>query len=969
MSDAYMSGGLAAVPVLTGRDTHLAVLDSALAHIASAGASVLLRGDPGMGKTALLNAAEAAARRAGLRVLRMAGAEAESSLPFAALHQVLWPLLDDAGALTEEQRDVLESALGVRESVLPVGGTVAGATLTLLAHEAARRPLVVLLDDLQWADRSSADVFSHVQRRLAGLPVVVIGATRPTGAPSRRDPAAAREEGDDPQGPPGRVLDLEPLDDRQAELLLRTLHPHLPGQARRRVLRAAGGNPLALHELPVRIRRAGEDDSAFREDPTTIGVTEPFDELPVGERLGRLYEDRLRALPDGTRHLLLVAALGGSFAQHTTLLREVAARGAEATWTEIRDRIDASGLAHTDPASDRVVFHHPLVRAGLVHSASPAERRAAHRLLADTLPEGSAQRITHLAAAAIGTDGELAARVHAEADSMAARGGHAEAADLMARAAGLTPDGTSRAARLVAAAVMAAHGGRLRLAEELVAEAESEARPGRPEPAAPYAFAVAHTRLQLDGDPTPSIELLPGVLDELASPTAGEPPAALAEWILCLLIVVAIHTGDERAWAALEHPVADASEPAALCRRAWAGSSATVHDVPLRLREALAALPEQGETAAAWLLLWTAVAVDAFGDHAEMWSRYARCHSYATQALIDTLRAHDDFLHGRWDASLAGSRQGAQASAAFGYAFNEMLCLQNVAQVLAARGDLAALDALEPVLTASARRQRMRFVTERLQGWKVLCALGRGRAEEAWEQARTLHPPGVVPARSRWFHLSLVDWVQAAVDSGRRADARRHLRAVRVAGIARVSAHHAFLVAVAEALAADEDEAEGRYAVVYALPGADTWPFPLARVHLAHGAWLRRHGRRKAATVHCEAALDAFTGLGALPWAEQASRELAAADAEADVEASGDEAGGHSLLTAQELRIAELAAQGLTNRQIAECLGLSPRTIGAHLYRIFPKLGVTTRAGVARALEETRGEAARPPAERGAAED
>ncbi|WP_051798624.1 LuxR family transcriptional regulator [Streptomyces sp. NRRL S-337] len=929
-----------AVPVLTGRDAHIAVIGSALADIRSTGTSVLLRGDPGMGKTALLKVAEAAARRAGLRVLRMTGAEAESGLPFAALHQVLWPLLDDTRALTAEQRDALDSALGLCEGTPPAGFTVAGAALTLLADAAARRPVVVLLDDLQWADPSSTAVFGHVRMHLARVPVVVIGATRHTAAAGR---------GDGTEGLPGPVIDLEPLDERHAERLLRTLQPRLPDGARRRVLRAAGGNPLALHELSARIRDAAAEDPAYLEEPPASGMTELFDELPLGERLGRLYEDRLRALPDGDRRLLLVAALGGSLAQRVSVLRDVADRAADTSRPDFQDRIEAAGLAYVDPDSGRVVFHHPLVRAGLVHIASPAERRAAHRLLADALPAGSPRRIMHLAAATAGTDGALAALVHEEADRVAARGAQAEAARTMARAAGLSPDAASRAARFVAAAALAARSGHLRLAADLVAEAESEAGPGRPEPAAVHAFVIACTRLQLDGDPTPSIELLPRALDLLAAPEAGEQRAALLDSVLFLLVVVAVYTGDERAWAATEHPLADGSALAVLCRRAWAGPWDTGHEVQRRLRAAVAVLPQHRETSAAWLLLWTAAAVDGVSEHDGLWSRFARRRAYAMQAFLDIVSAHDDFLHGDWDASLAVSRQGAETSAACGHAFNEMLFLQNVAQVLAARGDRAGLAELEPVLGASARERRMRSVTERLTGLKVLCALAHGRTEEAWQQARMLTAPGTVPLRSPWFPLSLVDWVQAAVDSGRRAEAQRHLRAVRMAGIARVSAHHAFLVAVAEALAADDEEAEQRYAAVYAAPGAATWPFPLARARLAHGAWLRRHGRGEAAAVHCEAALAAFTRIGAPVWAEQASREHTAAVAGTVPPGS---AAGRQLLTAQELRIAELAAEGLTNRQIGERLGLSPRTIGAHLYRVFPKLGITTRAGVARALAE-----------------
>ncbi|MFF4490726.1 AAA family ATPase [Streptomyces sp. NPDC001544] len=929
-----MPGGPDAGPRPIGRDAQIAVIESVLADIAVTGTWVALRGDPGMGRTALLNVAGTLARGAGLRVLRMTGAQAESGLPFAALHQVLWPLLDDTAALPEDRRHALESALGVRDGTPPAAVTVGEAAHTLLVRAAARLPVVVLLDDLQWADPSSVAVFEHLRRHLAPLPVVVIAATRPAGV-------APRQGGGGTGDLPGRVIDLGPLDDRQAERLLRTLHPGLPEETRRRVLAAAAGNPLALHELPAQLRRAA---GARPTGPGTwtAGIAELFDELPLGERLGRLYEDRLRALPDGARQLLLVAALGGSLADPA----------GQPSWPQLQETIEASGLAHADPETGRPVFRHPLVRACLLHSAAPAERRAAHRLLADSLPAGSPRRLTHLAAATVGTDGALAALLHAEADGMAALGTHAEAAAMMARAAGVSPDPAGRAARLVAAAAMAARGGRPRAAAGLLTAAESEAHPGRPEPAALHAFAVACTRLQLDGDPAPAIEVLPGALDLPAAPAAGEPHSALRASMLLLLVLVAVHTGDERAWAAAEHHAADTSGPAALCLRAWSGPCRTSDDVPDRLRAAVAALPGDRQTPEARLLLWTVAALDAVGEHRALWNRLARRPAYACEAFADVLRAHDDFLHGRWEASLTVSRRGAETSAAHGRTFDEMLFLQNVAQVLAARGDRAGLAALEPTLGTWARERGIRSVTERLRALQVLCALGHGRAEDAWRYARRLAPPGTVPSRTPWFHLSLVDWVQAAVDSGRPAQARRHLRAVRESALARVSEHHGFLVAVAEALAATDDEADRMFAAVYAHPGAGSRPFPLARARLAHGRLLHRRGRGEPAADHLRAALAAFTRLGAAPWAEQAARALGAA--ETDRPAPGEAGEPHPLLSAQELRIAELAAEGLTNRQIGERLGLSPRTIGAHLYKIFPKLGITTRGGVARALAGPR---------------
>lgn len=181
------------------------------------------------------------------------------------------------------------------------------------------------------------------------------------------------------------------------------------------------------------------------------------------------------------------------------------------------------------------------------------------------------------------------------------------------------------------------------------------------------------------------------------------------------------------------------------------------------------------------------MAVDAVGDHAALWDRLSSRSTYVTQAFIELARAHDHFLHGRWEESLALARRGAAASAAHGYGYNEMMFLLHHGQVLAGRGDTAGLEAIARLLTPWAADRHLRLVTGRLLGLKALCALGHGRAAEAWHHVRSLTPPGGPLPRLPWIQLTLLDFAQAAVETGHRVEAQAHLRAVREAGIAAVS--------------------------------------------------------------------------------------------------------------------------------------------------------------------------------------
>jgi DNA-binding CsgD family transcriptional regulator len=649
---------------------------------------------------------------------------------------------------------------------------------------------------------------------------------------------------------------------------------------RSRVLREAAGNPLALLEVPARLtpgQRAG---------------VEPLPEhLPPGDRLERVFADRLGALPPATRFVLLLCALAGRGAQPPDLIAG-AARAAGTSAAELTPARE-HGLVDVDPHTGRIAFRHPLAGACVARAATAAERRRAHRALAAALPGESERALTHRVAATDGPDAGLARALAEAGRRAAARGGHGEAGALLARAAELSPGAADRVRRLVGAAHAAAHGGSLATAGRLLGEAR---RGGIPADArALHDVTHAFVRLHADGDLAPAIDVV-----------TGGPLREAAGTSLFLLLVATGCTDD-----------------------------------PAVREAARVALPPGGGAVRTGWLPWDPASADALGDPAPLWERVTRRASFHTMACAALVAARDDHLTGHWDRCLAATAAGASAAGARGHGFLERMFRYVAGHVHAARGDQEELDALAAPLGRWASTRRHTRLLGGLAALRARCALGNGDYEAAYAGAAALVPPGRPPAGG---HAVLLDLVEAALHTGHAAQARRHAAAFRAAGTAATGPHPAFVLAAAEALAAPDDAVDAAAHAVYALPGAGRWPFELARVHLHHGAWLRRRHRAVEARHHLAAAHRRFVALRAAPWAGRAEEELCAAGP-----------GGttpHAALTAQELRVARLAARGLTNRQIGDRLRVSPRTVGAHLYKIFPKLGVSSRAALAQALGE-----------------
>ena len=410
-----MSTRLEPMPTLLDRQRERAALDGLLGDLRSGrGRALVVRGEAGVGKSALLEYVTGAA--AGIRVARAAGVESEVELAFAGLHLLCGPLLDRVEGLPGPQRDALGVAFGLREGAAPDRFLVGLAVLTLLSEVAEERPLLCLVDDAQWLDQASAQVLAFAARRLLAEPVGLI--------------FAAREPAEQFHGIPD--LELRGLADQDARMLLQSVVPfRLDERVRDRILAETHGNPLALLELPRGLSPA-----------QLAGGFGLAGAQAVPGRIEESYRRRLGALPADTRLLLLVAAAEpvGDLVLVWAAAERLGIAASAATAAE------ADGLVEI---GTRVRFRHPLVRSAVYRSAALSDRRAAHLALAEETDRNldPDRRAWHLAAAAAGPDEQVAAELERSASRAQARGGMAAAAAFLQRAAELTAEPAQRSAR------------------------------------------------------------------------------------------------------------------------------------------------------------------------------------------------------------------------------------------------------------------------------------------------------------------------------------------------------------------------------------------------------------------------------------------------------------------------------------------------------------------------------------------
>jgi DNA-binding CsgD family transcriptional regulator len=911
---------------LTDRRTERDALDR-LADAVRGGQSraLVVRGDPGVGKTVLLDYLAGAATRSGCEIRRATGVQTGMELAFAGLHQLCTPMLDRAEHLPAPQRDALRTAFGLAAGPPPDRFLVGLAALSLLSEVAGERPLICLVDDEQWLDQASAQALGFVARRLAADPVGLV--------------FAAREPGAELAGLP--ELEVGGLRESDARALLDSaLAGPLDDRVRDQIVAETQGNPLALLELPRGLSPA-ELAGGFGLPGAQPGAT------PLSERIAESFRRQLEALPEPSRRLLLLAA-AEPYGDLPLILRAAGQLGIPAA--AAAPAVDA-GLVEF---ATRVRFRHPLLRSVSYRTASVADRQAVHGALAETTDPETApeRRAWHRAQAAAEPDEEVAAELERSAGRAQARGGLAAAAAFLERSALLTADPARRADRTLAAAQAHLQAGAFGTALELLATAEKE-------------WSGPLDELQ-----SARVDLLRGQVVFASGLGSEAPPLLLkaAKRLEPLDAGLARETYLSAWMAALfAGRLAGAGDMAEVCRAARARPALQDPPHPADLvLDGLAMVVTDGPAAAA-PTLQRAVSVFAAADLTMgvlRWGFFAQAAASARwdydpwRAMLERQvgLARDigaleqlPVLLGALGTAVVWSGDFAAATALNAEA--DAVCEVTgsraapfTAMMLAAfRGNQAEAAQLIEGTIAAATAGGQGIAVAYAQWMAAIGYNGLCRYREALAAARQASEDTSTIYISMWAMPELIEAAARSGDAGPAAEVLERLAEFTRAG---GTDWGLGIEARSRALLSAGETAENLYREAIDRLGRTRLRLDLARAHLLYGEWLRRENRRADAREQLRTAHDMLAAMGAEAFAGRARRELLAAGEtvhQRTVEPAGT-------LTAQEAHIARLASGGRTNPEIAAQLFLSARTVEWHLRKIFTKLGIGSRRELREAL-------------------
>ena len=880
--------------VLIGRESECARIERMLEGARGGrSAALVIRGDAGIGKSTLLEYAVARAGEA--RVVRARGVETESEFAYSGLHELVRPLLDRLPELPPVQADALRGALALAEAQGAGRFYIGAATLSLLAAARDDGPLLCVVDDAHWLDEASAGALAFAARRLEAEGVVMLFAARGHGFLARGIPE----------------LELGGLDAEAAVALLdHDGNVRVSPEVAEALVTATGGNPLALIEL--RRRLSGEQLQGAEPLPHPV---------PVGESLETVFAAQAHSLSEEAQRALVIAATAD-----TRAMRVITRTGGTnpAAFEECED---AGLLAIED---GQIAFSHPLVRSAVYQQATPAERRAAHRALADGFADDgkyAERRAWHSAAASVEPDEEVAGQLERAAAAASDRRGHVAAAAMFERAAGLTPESEPRARRLYLAAHSAWLAGQGDRALRLLDDAASA---GAGDDLLRADVSHLQSRIELRRNATA------GVVDRLVAEAERVEPLDAARAGAMLATAVEATPPDARlelarraASLAAGHDDAAGLVTTLVLSRALleAGEATEAHEHLAHARATLAANRELRRDPE---LILAAVETLARvpGDDAlcrellDEVTAEARAHAVVVlpRALLQT--AWLDFEAGQWTGASLNFSEAARLADEIGQERERIAAIAGNGLLDALRGRVT------DARTAAAQLRDTAGAAARILG---LVELGCGDTDAAIAQLETAAADPAPPILLRGLPAPQLDLAEAYLRAGRREEARAAAAVLRCGD-----------AAWADALL------EGGPAFAEAREHVADRPFLLARVRLNLGERLRREGSRREARDELRAALATFEQLDAEPWSERARREL---------HASGEtarrrEASTVDELTPQELQVARLVAAGASQKEVAATLYLSPKTIEYHLGKVYRKLGITSGRQLQRRLAE-----------------
>ena len=906
--------------MLVGREQERTRLDSLIARARGGeSAALLLHGEPGIGKTRLLE--HAAATAADFKVLRARPLEAESELAFAGLSELLRPVLHLLDRIPGPQKAALSGALALGPSVPGDRFAVAAATLSLLAAAAEKSPVLVVVDDAHWLDAPSREALLFAGRRLGSEGVLMLLGMRD------REWISVAGLG---------TLELHGLSAGHAVALVERTGTPVDVAVRNRIVTETRGNPLAILEAVATLT-----------DAELLGKAPITHPLAVGASLERAFAQRLDSLPQDTQDALLIAAASdtGSAGEIARALTQ-AGLSPDALEPAERDGVITLG-------GERIEFRHPLVRSAAYHLHDPAERRAAHRALAAAADAGE-RAAWHLAAASAGPDEKVAALLETSAVDAFARSAYAAAARAFQAAAVLSVGDNDRVRRTIGAGRalwLAGEGKRAAALLESVLDLAAE-------PAARADLQQLRGLAMLFASPVSETYAMLVAEADRVEPHDTSRASALRATAALVSFMAADHAGaDEIARRALAGAGPGGRPTATMVLALVTAGGGQVDEAFALLEpmlESLGSIDPLGELS--FVLSGTAqslVLIEQWAHARKMFDRIiaAARTAGAPTVLTFPLAVFSEFelRRGKIAAAYAAAAESVQLAAETGQTGLSSYTLVTLARAEAVLGHDEDCQAHVAAALKNSRRTGSNSIEIYAAAVLGLLELSRGRADRAAvhlaECARLekQYSTGtVVPTIAQ----SAADLVEAHIRSGAMTDAKRSLATLEDiacrTGLKWANAG----AARCRGMLASEERYEREFQTALALYGEEM-AFERARTLLALGMRRRRSRRRADARAALHEALSYFERGGAEPWAHQAQAELRATGEMPP----RDNALGLRSLTSQELQVALIVARGSTNREAAAALFLSTKTVEFHLGNTYRKLAVRSRSELVRRME------------------